>query len=122
MNIKDLRLKKGYSQEELANLTGLSTRTIQRIEKDNKGSNDSLNAIADIYEISYEELVSYIEKENETTKQYDKKLIVFLLVNLMLFIINILTTPEHLWFIYPLLGWGVPFFYKRYKNSKNESI
>ena len=31
--IKDLRNKKGLSQEELANLSGLSLRTIQRIEK-----------------------------------------------------------------------------------------
>lgn len=32
--IKELRNKKGLSQEELANLSGLSLRTIQRIEKD----------------------------------------------------------------------------------------
>ncbi|RKD91341.1 helix-turn-helix domain-containing protein [Mangrovibacterium diazotrophicum] len=31
--IKELRLKKGLSQEELASLSGLSLRTIQRIEK-----------------------------------------------------------------------------------------
>lgn len=118
MNIKDLRLQKGYSQEELANLSGLSTRTIQRIEKNNTGSTESLNAIANIFELSYEELIAYIEKEDTktTSNAYDKKLIIFIAVNLLLFIINITTTPEHLWFIYPLLGWGIPFFIKRYKK------
>jgi transcriptional regulator with XRE-family HTH domain len=121
MNIKELRLKNGYSQEELANLSGLSTRTIQRIEKDNKGSKESLSAIANIFELKYEELIEYIKKEeipNDSSK-YDKKLIVFIVVNIMLFIINMTTSPENLWFIYPLLGWGIPFFIKRYRNNIN---
>lgn len=29
------------------------------------------------------------------------------LVNAMLFAINILTSPEYLWFLWPLLGWGI---------------
>lgn len=33
MSLQLLRQEKGYSQEELASLTNLSTRTIQRIEK-----------------------------------------------------------------------------------------
>ena len=33
MAIKELRLEKGWSQEQLAELSNLSTRTIQRIEK-----------------------------------------------------------------------------------------
>lgn len=118
MDIKDLRLQKGYSQEELANLTELSTRTIQRIEKENKASKDSLNKIANVFGYTYEELVEYIKKEDSQTitPKYDKKLLTFILVNIMLFIINITTTPEHLWFIYPLLGWGIPFFIKRYRS------
>ncbi len=34
MVIKNLRLKNGWSQEKLAELSNLSLRTIQRIEKD----------------------------------------------------------------------------------------
>jgi hypothetical protein len=90
-----------------------------RIEKDNKGSKESLNAIANVFELKYEELKDFIEKEDtkSTSNKFDKKLIIFILVNLMLFIINITTSPEHLWFIYPLLGWGIPFFIKRYRNN-----
>jgi hypothetical protein len=28
-------------------------------------------------------------------------------VNLLLIAINLLTTPQHLWFIWPLAGWGL---------------
>ncbi len=28
-------------------------------------------------------------------------------VNLLLLAINLLTTPNHLWFYWPLLGWGI---------------
>ncbi|MDH5433180.1 MAG: helix-turn-helix domain-containing protein, partial [Gammaproteobacteria bacterium] len=36
MIVKRLRDKKNWSQEQLAIMTGLSTRTIQRIESGNK--------------------------------------------------------------------------------------
>ena len=32
---------------------------------------------------------------------------VYVLINAMLFLINITTSPEILWFIWPLFGWGV---------------
>jgi transcriptional regulator with XRE-family HTH domain len=119
MNIKELRIKHGYSQEQLASLTNLSTRTIQRIEKENSGSKESLNAIAKVFNFSYEELINYMEQEEIIQKPQDNKLKIFILVNILLFIINITATPEHLWFIYPLLGWGIPLFYKRYKSNNN---
>jgi len=35
---------------------------------------------------------------------------VYIIVNLGLFLINILTTPNQLWFYWPLLGWGIGLF------------
>ena len=34
-------------------------------------------------------------------------LTVYVIVNLGLFIINMMTSPETLWFIWPLMGWGI---------------
>ena len=34
-------------------------------------------------------------------------LTVYVIVNLGLFIINMMTSPEMLWFIWPLMGWGI---------------
>jgi transcriptional regulator with XRE-family HTH domain len=41
--IQKLRLQRGWSQEQLAELTGLSVRTIQRIER---GQNPSASILA----------------------------------------------------------------------------
>ncbi len=46
MNIKKLRLEKGWSQEQLAEISGVSGRTIQRIEKGEKAGLESQNALA----------------------------------------------------------------------------
>jgi hypothetical protein len=32
---------------------------------------------------------------------------VYVLVNLLLIVINLLTTPDKLWFYWPLIGWGI---------------
>jgi len=133
MSIKELRQENGWSQEHLAELTNLSTRTIQRIEKDNKASLESLNALANAFEIEVSQLQNLIqnntEEQNEvkqtTTKNFDsffdylkqdKGVHKYLLVNLLLIMINLITNPNTIWFIYPLLGWGIPLFYKRYKR------
>jgi len=42
MIVRKLRLQRSWSQEYLADLSGLSTRTIQRIERGQKASPESL--------------------------------------------------------------------------------
>ena len=52
MIVRRLREKRNWSQEELATMSGLSTRTIQRIESGNKASLESLKALASVFEIA----------------------------------------------------------------------
>jgi hypothetical protein len=40
-------------------------------------------------------------------KGFYTHLTVYLLVNLFLFALNMLTSPDRLWFFWPLLGWGI---------------
>jgi hypothetical protein len=40
-------------------------------------------------------------------KGYYVHLITFLLVNLFLFAVNMYTSPDVLWFYWPLFGWGI---------------
>ena len=123
MSIKQLRINKGLSQEKLALQSGLSSRTIQRIEKENHASLESLNALAKAFEMELDELKNAMHKDetqqNKPKKDLlqDKKIQSFLIINLMLFAINIITTPEYLWFIFPLLGWGIPLTLKRVLNK-----
>ena len=56
MLIQKLRLQRGWSQEQLAELSGLSTRTIQRIERGQQASVESLKALAAVFEIELAQL------------------------------------------------------------------
>ncbi len=58
--IKELRLKKGMTQEELASETEISVRTIQRIEKGEVDSRShTIQSIASALEVEYDELVNF---------------------------------------------------------------
>ena len=48
MNIQKLRLQRGWSQQQLAELSGLSSRTIQRIENWLSVSVESLKSLASV--------------------------------------------------------------------------
>ncbi len=65
MNIQERRLEKGWSQEELARHSGLSTRTIQRIEGGQKAGLESLKCLAAVFETS----ISTLMQEQIMTKQ-----------------------------------------------------
>ncbi len=51
----------------------------------------------------------YLEakKKVQNLKDFYTHLLVYILVNTGLIIINLLTFKGHLWFFYPLLGWGI---------------
>jgi transcriptional regulator with XRE-family HTH domain len=51
MAMKALRQERKWSQEQLADFSGLSLRTIQRIESSNKAGYESLRALASAFEI-----------------------------------------------------------------------
>ena len=57
MSIQQRRLERGWSQEELARHSGLSTRTIQRIECGQKSGLESLKSLAAVFETSISTLM-----------------------------------------------------------------
>ena len=56
--LKSLRNENGWSQEVLAKASGLSARTIQRIESDGKASAESILAISAVFNLSPKMLMS----------------------------------------------------------------
>ncbi len=48
---RKLRLQRGWSQEQLAELSGLSVRTIQRIERGQKPGLESAKSLASVFEV-----------------------------------------------------------------------
>jgi len=68
MIVKKLREQRNWSQEQLAIFSGLSVRTIQRIESGNKASLESLKSLASVFETKIEtltEAVMVIDKKSE---------------------------------------------------------
>jgi len=119
MIIKNLRLAKSWSQEELSIKTNLSTRTIQRIEKHDKASNGSIKALAKVFDMSIDDLNALLLIKSDNTYKYsffDYKTIRFIAINIMLMIINLLTSPDNIWFLYVFFSWGLFFAMKKYKK------
>jgi len=56
MLIQKLRLQRGWSQEQLAELSGLSVRAIQRLERGQSASVESLKALGAAFEIDFSQL------------------------------------------------------------------
>jgi uncharacterized Tic20 family protein len=65
--IKEARKRKGYSQEELAELAKVNLRTIQRIEKnENEPRGKTLNLICDALDLNTEDLLDYGKETDKT--------------------------------------------------------
>lgn len=70
MSIQNRRLKKGWSQEDLALHSGLSSRTIQRIESGQAVSSESLKCLAAVFETS--PIVIVQEQSMKTSESKEK--------------------------------------------------
>ena len=51
------------------------------------------------------------KKEVDKIKGFYGNLVSYIVVNIGLLILNLVTSPDHLWFFWPLLGWGVGVFF-----------
>lgn len=67
--LKTLRLKKQWSQEMLAEMTGLSVRTIQRIEQGHKASLESTKALNAIFEVQFVEIMPSTRQTEPTLEE-----------------------------------------------------
>ncbi len=63
--IKKTRISKGWSQEQLSQFSGLSVRTIQRIERGHNAGLESLKCIAAAFDMD----ISQLQKENKNEEE-----------------------------------------------------
>lgn len=68
MLVKSLRQQNNWSQEHLAQLTGLNIRTVQRAEKGESVGLETLKALASVFEVDVNEL-----KENYSKTQVESQ-------------------------------------------------
>lgn len=121
--VKPLRLEKGWSQEQLAEIAGLSVRTIQRLENGGTSSLETAKALSAVFDTppdiflnnepdldtSQIEKLADVERERRLRRRFKfyRHLINYLIVNVGLAIINLTFNAETIWFHYPLFGWGI---------------
>ena len=114
-DIKKLRLERHWSQEQLADMSGLSIRTIQRIENGENAGLESLKALAAVFETTIEDSNKNEELEQVRKEEaYIQKLkgfyrLVFIAALTMIAPIVIAFNDTSFWFIvlWILLGWFV---------------
>ncbi|MBU0480645.1 MAG: 2TM domain-containing protein [Proteobacteria bacterium] len=121
MIIRKLRLEKGWSQEQLAEICDLSVRTIQRIESGQTPSLETLKALASVFEtevtaLSREDVMSgqsmSAEEERAVISVRDLKgfythLVIYGVVISGLLALNLVRPTNHFWAMWPAIGWGV---------------
>ncbi|MBB2147112.1 DUF4870 domain-containing protein [Pedobacter sp. LMG 31464] len=102
--IKQLRANKGFSQEELAERTQLSLRTIQRIEGgETEPRGDTLKRLANALDVTPNDLIQWIEQE-------DRGFLTFLNLSALSFV------------VFPLLGLIVPIALWVLKRDKVKNV
>ena len=74
MIVRKLRLKRGWSQSQLAEMAGVTTRTIQRIEQGHRPSMETCRALASVFEVDLSLLQPGDEQmHNETELKADEQ-------------------------------------------------
>lgn len=124
MSVQKLRLKRGWSQQQLAEASGLSVRTVQRIEAGEPASTETLKSLAAVFEVHFSTLnpeqamttptASAAEREEREAFRHVRRLrgfyahlFQYLAVNLGLLAINLVFTPHYLWVLWVTFGWGI---------------
>lgn len=144
MFIQKLRLQRGWSQQQLADMSGLSSRTIQRIESGQPASMESLKSLAAVFEVDFATLQGNctmstqtisqtmphhetptigINQEEKDALQYVRKLkrfyysiAMYIVVVAILAVVNFVANPDYLWVGWVALGWGVGLCIKALKT------
>jgi len=129
MIVRKLRLKNGWSQEQLAEMSGLNVRTIQRVERGLNVETETLKSIAAVFEVDFTELKQEptMNTDTETKSQssqltmdeeaaiahvqdikaFYKHLVKYLVAMPVMTAVNLIFHPDYLWVLGVGIGWGM---------------
>ena len=105
--------RKGVGLQNIINRYGILTHRKVQIEETKNLFSVSLPIltkqvkIMDTTTTITEERYLKAQKRVEDLKGFYGNLSSYIIVNIGLMILNLLTSPSYLWFFYPLLGWGI---------------
>ncbi len=128
MNTQDRRRNHGWTQEQLAEHAGVSVRTVQRIERGEAATLETLKCLAAVFETSVSQLIQ--EQKMNTTQstngstisehlereaiEYVKNLkgfhlhwICFVVIIPCLLVFNLWATPDDMWIGWVAVPWAL---------------
>lgn len=119
--VKEYRLARAWSQEQLAEMAALSVRTVQRIENQEQPSLETLSALAAVFEVSVTELAGSVETQAdealdlritdarqklEAESRFYRSLLTAVVVCVLLYFLNRSTSPGSNWSLWVAAIWG----------------
>ncbi|WP_423185434.1 helix-turn-helix transcriptional regulator [Alishewanella sp. d11] len=87
--IREARLNRGWTQQQLSEVSCLSLRTIQRVESQGQGSLETCNALCAVLELDRQQVLQQTVTKSTTTQQPP---IVLALAVICGFVIGVLAT------------------------------
>ena len=128
MSVQIERLKKGWTQEQLAIVSGVSVRTIQRIERGETASIDSLKALAAAFNIDFQILKDPTMDTNAVAaahapaidaemmlaldhvrrkRRFFGAIAAYVVIVPVLIGLNVAFSPKYLWALWPAGIWAL---------------
>ena len=130
MIIRKLRLQKGWTQADLAQFSGLNVRTIQRAERADGVSLETVKCLSAVFEIPFEQLREELQMtatrhDNEDKiyavsdeekavleqvreiKGFYEHVVLFVCIGGAMLIFNLITDPANFWTKWPVFGWAI---------------
>jgi transcriptional regulator with XRE-family HTH domain len=124
MSVQKMRLQHGWSQQQLADASGLSVRTVQRIEAGYPASTESLKSLAAVFEVDFSSLQAEPQMDSNPQQLSDQQeaeafkfvrelrgfyqhLFRYIVVVLILLAVNLTLTPQNMWVYWVIGGWGL---------------
>ncbi len=125
MIVRKLRLERGFSQEQLASMAGVSVRTLQRIERGATPSAETLKCLAAVLDTDFSTLrrerdmttaadIPDLSEEEQNAMEYVRDIrgfyihaVQYVIVIAGLAVINLFTNSDYLWFLWAAFGWGI---------------
>ena len=126
MSLQKRRTERGWTQEQLASHSGLSVRTIQRLEQGQAATLESLKCLAAVFETNVSTLMqeqtmksspqhtadTQLDQQEKEAIEYVHNLkwfymhiILFLVIMPALLMLNLYLSPDRLWIITVAIAW-----------------
>ena len=120
--VQKLRLQRGWSQEDLADLCALGVRTIQRVERGQTASAETIKALAAVFEVDFlflkepdmnQPSAPAVNADEVLALRHVRRIrgfyyhaMQFVAVVGVLAVGNYLTTPHYPWVLWVIGSWG----------------